>query len=273
MTTVCTTIAQLHDALRDTPAGSRALVPTMGALHSGHASLIDQARASHSTVVASVFVNPLQFADCGQCDDYLAYPRDLDADVALLRDHGVDIVFAPSVDEMYPHGQPQAWVRTGKLGTQLEGASRPGHFDGVATVVAKLFHLVRPTHAYFGRKDAQQVAVIQAMVSDLNFAVEIVAVPIIRAADGLAESSRNRRLSEVNRRAALALPRALAELAAAGPDGLDAAREHLATAPGLTLDYLEVVDPRTFQPTDTTPALAVVAAQVGPVRLIDNREI
>ena len=200
----------------------------------------------------------------------------------FLRGLGADVVFAPTVEEMYPDGAPQIWVRTGEMGSRLEGASRPGHFDGVATVVAKLFQLIRPDRAYFGQKDAQQVAVIQRMVADLDFDVDIVPAPIVRAPDGLAESSRNQRLSPAERHHALALSRALftlQEQVAAG-DALDVpgARAELIAAEGVTLDYLEVVDPGTLTPLDDAsltrplgrPALALVAAQVGPVRLIDN---
>ncbi|GAB3593515.1 Pantothenate synthetase [Corynebacterium faecale] len=259
------------------------LVPTMGALHSGHASLVAAAREENDAVVASIFVNPLQFEALGDCDDYRNYPRQLDADLSLMEAEGVDVVFAPEVEEMYgPTGVPLLWVRTGAMGERLEGASRPGHFDGVATVVAKLFNLVRPDRAYFGQKDAQQVAVIRRLVADLDFPLDIRAVPIIRAADGLAESSRNQRLSDTDRTAALALPRVLSTLAerAAGNQPLDieGARAQLRNADGVRLDHLELVDAATLEPLAVSgaldrPALVVAAIHVGAVRLIDNGEL
>ena len=187
-----TTKKELFDAIpRDLSIG---LVPTMGALHSGHASLMKLARQENELLVASIFVNPLQFEALGDCDDYRNYPRDLDADLKLLEECGVDIVFAPSVSEMYPTGIPLVWVRTGAMGEKLEGASRPGHFDGVATVVSKLFNLVRPDRAYFGQKDAQQVAVIRRLVADLDIPVEIRAVPIIRGAEINASPPKNAKM-------------------------------------------------------------------------------
>lgn len=266
---ILTTKSELR-AFRAAASGSVGLVPTMGALHDGHASLIRRAREENDTVVCSVFVNPLQFTDLGDCEDYRAYPRTLDADAALLDSLGVDAVFAPSVEEMYPGGTPRVWVRTGEMGSVLEGASRPGHFDGVATVVSKLFHLVAPDRAYFGQKDAQQVAIIRRLVADLDVPLDIISVPIVRATDGVAESSRNARLSAAEREQAVALSQALFAL----QDGasLKEAEAQLATSPGVTVDYLTVVDPATLEPVDTQhrPALALVAAQVGPVRLIDN---
>ncbi|MCC3275785.1 MULTISPECIES: pantoate--beta-alanine ligase [unclassified Arthrobacter] len=260
---------------------SLALVPTMGALHEGHASLMSAARADNDVVTASVFVNPLQFDDPA---DLERYPRTLDADLELLGRAGVDLVFAPSVEEVYPDGVPQVRLSAGTMGTRWEGASRPGHFDGVLTVVAKLFHYAAPPvparfRAYFGQKDAQQVALIRRMVADLDFPVEITAVPIVRAADGLAESSRNRFLDAGQRQAALVLSKALTMLkdrAAAG-EALDlaAAVDLVRSQPGVDLDYFEVVDPRTLEPLAADeplagPALALLAARVGPVRLIDN---
>ncbi|WP_146359532.1 pantoate--beta-alanine ligase [Arthrobacter yangruifuii] len=260
-----------------------ALVPTMGALHEGHASLMGAARADNDVVTASVFVNPLQFDDPA---DLERYPRTLDADLELLGRAGVDLVFAPSEEEMYPGGAPLVRVSAGAMGTRWEGAVRPGHFDGVLTVVAKLFHLAAPAvparfRAYFGQKDAQQVALIRRMVSDLSFNLEVVGVPIVRAADGLAESSRNRFLDAGQRQAALVLSRALQLLkdrAAAGePLDLPAAVELVSAQPGVELDYFEVVDPQTLEPLPEDagqplagPALALLAARVGPVRLIDN---
>lgn len=268
------TKAELIDALA-TIRGNIALVPTMGALHEGHLSLVSAARAENDLVVASIFVNPLQFADLGDCDDYRNYPRTLEDDAKLLESAGVDIIFAPDVKEMYPQGTPEIWVRTGEMGAQLEGASRPGHFDGVATVVAKLFSLVRPHRAYFGQKDAQQLAVIKRMVNDLDLRVDIRAVPIIRGADGLAESSRNQHLSATDRNNALALSATLAALRERRID-LDQARAELSNSPGVELDYLEVVSPETLQPViwpPTAPALALGAIIVGSTRLIDNMDI
>ncbi|CCE54793.1 MAG: pantoate--beta-alanine ligase [Corynebacterium casei] len=272
------TKAELVDALADL-RGHIALVPTMGALHDGHLSLVAAARADISSaddmVVASIFVNPLQFAQLGDCDDYRNYPRTLDADAQLLESAGVDIIFAPDVAEMYPQGTPEVWVRSGEMGSQLEGASRPGHFDGVATVVAKLFSLIRPNRAYFGQKDAQQLAVIKRMVHDLDLRVDIRAVPIIRGADGLAESSRNQHLGATDRQNALALSATLAALRDRRID-LEQARVELSNADGVDLDYLEVVSPETLQPITwppTAPALALGAITVGGTRLIDNMDI
>lgn len=272
------TKAELFDTLADV-RGHIALVPTMGALHDGHLSLVAAARADNSSaddmVVASIFVNPLQFAQLGDCDDYRNYPRTLDADAQLLESAGVDIIFAPDVAEMYPHGTPEVWVRSGEMGSQLEGASRPGHFDGVATVVAKLFSLIRPNRAYFGQKDAQQLAIIKRMVHDLDMRVDIRPVPIIRGADGLAESSRNQHLSATDRQNALALSATLAALRDRRID-LEQARVELSNADGVDLDYLEVVSPDTLQPITwppTAPALALGAITVGGTRLIANMDI
>ena len=268
---VITTVEELR-AARAAATGTVGLVPTMGALHSGHGTLIERARREVDTLITSVFLNPLQFTDLGDTDDYRNYPRDIEADSTFCEGLGVDIVFAPSVEEMYPGGIPQIWVRTGEMGTVLEGASRPGHFDGVATVVNKLFNLAKPDVAYFGQKDAQQVAVLRRMVRDLNHDVEIRTLPIARAADGLAQSSRNVRLSEAGRSQALALSRSLRTLqeqAEAGALDVDAVRAELAASEGVTLDYLVVVDPDTLQPT-SEPGLALVAATVDGVRLIDN---
>lgn len=276
------TKAELADALSEV-RGTISLVPTMGALHEGHLSLVAAARSDigsssnseEDLVVASIFVNPLQFAQLGDCDDYRNYPRTLDADAQLLESAGVDIVFAPDVAEMYPQGVPEVWVRTGEMGSQLEGVSRPGHFDGVATVVAKLFNLIRPHRAYFGQKDAQQLAIIRRMVRDLELRVDIRAVPIIRGADGLAESSRNQHLSTSDRDNALVLPATLKALRERRID-LDQARGQLCNSPGVDLDYLEVVSPDTLQPITwppTAPALALGAITVGGTRLIDNMDI
>ncbi|ASN50706.1 pantoate--beta-alanine ligase [Sinomonas sp. R1AF57] len=267
---------------------SLGLVPTMGALHAGHRALAESAAAANDVVVASVFVNPLQFGDAA---DLERYPRTLEADAALLEEAGVDIVFAPSVEEMYPGGEPEVRVAAGPLAEKWEGASRPGHFDGVCTVVSKLFHLAMPGgfdgarvayRAYFGQKDAQQVAVVRRMVKDLDFPVEVVAVPIVRDADGLALSSRNRFLSGQERDAALVLSRSLRLLEARAwahePLNPDDAEELIRSQPLVELDYLDVVDTDTLEPLAfncretpfTGEALAIVAAKVGPVRLIDN---
>ncbi|MCX4907784.1 pantoate--beta-alanine ligase [Streptomyces sp. NBC_00878] len=204
-TTVLRTADELHARVR---TGRRAVVMTMGALHEGHATLIRTAReiAGDGEVVVTVFVNPLQF---GAGEDLDRYPRTLDADVKIAERTGADTVFAPSVDEVYPGGEPQVRISAGPMGERLEGSTRPGHFDGMLTVVAKLLHLTRPDMALFGQKDAQQLALIRRMVRDLNFGVEIVGVPTVREADGLALSSRNRYLSATERRTALALSQAL----------------------------------------------------------------
>jgi pantoate--beta-alanine ligase len=205
-TTVLRTADELHARTR---AGRRAVVMTMGALHEGHATLVRTAReiaGAEGEVVVTVFVNPLQF---GAGEDLDRYPRTLDADVKLAEQSGADVVFAPAVDEVYPGGEPQVRVTAGPMGERLEGASRPGHFDGMLTVVAKLLHLTRPDVALYGQKDAQQLALIRRMVQDLNFGVDVVAVPTVREPDGLALSSRNRYLSAQERRTALALSQAL----------------------------------------------------------------
>ncbi|WP_010523635.1 pantoate--beta-alanine ligase [Nesterenkonia sp. F] len=305
---VLTTVAAFRAALADAVAahvrraGSDsdaapvvALVPTMGALHSGHAALVDAARAEADLVVASLFVNPLQFDDA---DDYRRYPRTPAADVALLGERGVDLVFAPDVEEMYP-GYPDAplvRVTAGELGGRFEGASRPGHFDGVVTVVTKLFTIAAPPAparltAWFGAKDAEQLAIVRRLVLDLNLAVDVRAVPIVRDDDGLALSSRNQRLAAADRPAALRLSATLSTLAARAAAGrplaVAEARRELAAAEGVELDYLEVVDPTTLRPLELSApdedagggagdgvldreALALVAAHVGPVRLIDT---
>jgi pantoate--beta-alanine ligase len=229
--------------------GSVGLVPTMGALHAGHEALIRTAAEENDTVVVSLFVNPAQF---DEGSDLAAYPRDEERDAEIAAAAGADVLFAPSSDEVYPDGF-QTWVDVEELSRGLEGDHRPGHFRGVATICLKLFNIVRPQRAYFGQKDAQQVAVVRRMVRDLNLDVAIRSVPTVRDADGLALSSRNARLSPEERERALALPRALAT------HDLDAARRAL---DGLTVDYVEVAD---FDP----PVLAA-AVRVGATRLIDN---
>lgn len=284
-----TTAAQLRTEsarlLTEKRGTSQGLVPTMGALHEGHARLARTAVAENDVVVASIFVNPLQF---GEAVDLDRYPRTLEADLALLEAEGVDLAFAPAVEEVYPGGEPLVRITAGVLADKWEGASRPGHFDGALTVVAKLLHYGLPAlgqvayRAYFGQKDAQQLTLVQRMVADLNFPVEIIPVPIVRSPDGLALSSRNRFLSAEEREAALVLSRALRLVEeranAHEPLDLDSARALVESQPLVELDYFDVVDPRTLEPLAEncreTPfrgeGLVLIAAKVGPVRLIDN---
>jgi pantoate--beta-alanine ligase len=240
------TIAELRAEPR---AGSVGLVPTMGAYHEGHLALFRAARAENDLVVASLFVNPAQF---DAADDLAAYPRDFEHDSLLAEEAGVDILFAPAPDELYPSGF-ETWVEVEELGRVLEGHFRPGHFRGVATICLKLFNIVRPQRAYFGQKDAQQVAVVKRMVRDLNLELEVRVVPTVRDADGLALSSRNIRLSPEERELAVTLPRAL--------ETKDAAQAR-AQLNGLEVEYVEIAD---FDP----PVLAA-AVRVGGTRLIDN---
>jgi pantoate--beta-alanine ligase len=251
------------------------LVPTMGALHEGHLSLVRAAHEKSDLVAASIFVNPTQF---GPNEDFAKYPRALEADCALLEREGVELVFAPPVEEMYPKGVV-TWVVVEGLSDRLCGKSRPGHFRGVTTVVAKLFHIVEPDIAFFGQKDAAQVASIKRMVRDLNMPVTIEVCPIVREPDGLAISSRNAYLSPQERTSALVLYRSLMQvqkLFAAGERDsanlISAARQEFATEPGVRLDYVEVVDPETLEPEIgvSKGALLAVAAFVGQTRLIDN---
>jgi pantoate--beta-alanine ligase len=254
--------------------GTVGVVMTMGALHAGHVELIRQARKRAEHVIVTIFLNPLQF---GPNEDLAKYPRTFDADLELCTEEGVDVVFHPSPDVMYPDGDPGIRVTAGELGNKLEGASRPGHFDGVLTVVAKLFHLTRPHFAFFGQKDAQQLLLIRQMARDLDFGCEVVAVPTVREADQLALSSRNTYLTDLDREAALALSRALGAGEAArmeGPSAIRrAAREVLVAEPLALVDYLVLVHPETL---DEVPewyrgdALLAVAARVGRTRLIDN---
>jgi len=258
-------------------SGRVGFVPTMGALHEGHASLLRGARdrVADGPVVVSIFVNPLQF---GPTEDLDRYPRTLDADLELCAAEGVDVVFAPSVDEVYPGGDPQVMVRPGPLAKVLEGRTRPGHFRGVLTVVAKLFGLVRPDVAVFGQKDYQQLALIRRMVLDLNMGVEVVGAETVREPDGLALSSRNRYLDEEQRDNATALSRALrAAQGAAGygaAGALGAARAELRAAQGVDLDYLVITDPDLGELPPVVPrgteARVLIAARVGTTRLIDN---
>ncbi|MEO6700474.1 MAG: pantoate--beta-alanine ligase [Jatrophihabitantaceae bacterium] len=251
-------------------AGSVGLVPTMGALHAGHLANFAAARASCDTVVASIFVNPMQF---NQAADLDRYPRPIEADLALCEQAGVDLVWAPEVDTIYRGGPAGVWVTAGSLGNQLEGPNRPGHFDGVLTVVSKLLHLVRPDSAYFGEKDYQQLTLIRRLVYDLDLPVRIVGVPTVREPDGLALSSRNVFLAPAERQQALALSRALqAGAAAAGTaeQVLAAAEAVLAEQPGLAIDYLALRDPELGPPPTGGPARLLVAGTVGATRLIDN---
>ena len=250
-------------------------VPTMGALHEGHISLIRSARKLNDAVVVSIFVNPLQF---GPTEDFSKYPRTMESDSRKLDGEKVDYLFAPSAEEMYPKGAATTVYVEG-LSEKLDGKSRPGHFKGVTTVVAKLFEIVRPDRAYFGQKDAAQVAVLRKMVHDLNMDLEMVVCPIVREADGLALSSRNVYLSPEQRKQALVLHRALMRIQFIADQGdRDAAslREHgvqvVAEEPGVKLDYLEIVDPNTLDPVEdiSRGALVAVAAWVGTTRLIDN---
>jgi pantoate--beta-alanine ligase len=271
---VAATRDDLADALGAvrTKGGRVALVPTMGALHRGHRSLMRAARASGvDAVVVSIFVNPTQFAPGEDLD---RYPRPFDADLAMCAAEGVDVVFAPSVEVMYPDGDPQVTVDPGPLGTVLEGASRPTHLRGVLTVVAKLLGLVRPDAAVFGQKDYQQLVLVRRMVADLCLPVRIVGAETVRESGGLALSSRNRYLSGHQRTLALLLDRALRAGAEAGPLGaeavLTAARKVLDTADGLHADYLELTSPELGPPPSYGEARLLVAARVGTTRLIDN---
>jgi pantoate--beta-alanine ligase len=262
------------DAARAGGAGV-GFVPTMGALHAGHRALLAAARRENNFVVASVFVNPLQF---GPAEDLASYPRDRAADLAVLAAEGVDLTFLPGDEEVWPE-PPEVRLRVGGLGDRLEGAFRPGHLDGVATVVAKLLHLVGPASAYFGQKDAQQLAVVRRMVADLAFPNQVVACPTVREPDGLAVSSRNAYLSAVERQRATVLYRALQAGRAAfeagerDPAAVEAAaRELLEGAAGVEPDYLALVDPASFEPAkQAAPGLVLAtAARVGRTRLIDN---
>jgi pantoate--beta-alanine ligase len=252
------------------------LVPTMGALHAGHVALVRSVRERTDVTVVSIFVNPTQF---GAHEDLARYPRDLVQDADRCVDAGVDYVFAPEAEDVYPPGPP-TWIEVEGPSSRLEGASRPGHFRGVATVVLKLLHLVRPHVAVFGQKDAQQLWIVRRMVQDLHVDTEIVAVPTVRDPDGLALSSRNVYLSSDERRAALAIPRALeaARDARRGASAtveaiVGAAREVLGDEPGIRVDYLELVDPASFEPASTLDGerLLLVAAFCGATRLLDNQ--
>jgi pantoate--beta-alanine ligase len=276
---ICTTIHEMRNACRAVRRAEKRLgfVPTMGALHEGHLSLVRAARAASDVVAASIFVNPAQF---GPNEDLAKYPRTFQRDCEMLEGEGegVELLFAPVLEEMYPAGAA-TWVTVEGLSEKLDGRSRPGHFRGVTTVVAKLFNIVEPDAAFFGQKDAAQVAIIRRMVRDLNLPVEIVVCPIVREPDGLALSSRNAYLNPEQRRQALVLHRSLMrvqELASAGErDAARLAAAGRAEFPGETavrLDYFEIVDPDTLDPIEDISggALVAVAAYVGSTRLIDN---
>jgi pantoate--beta-alanine ligase len=270
---VLETIAELREAL----SGPVAFVPTMGALHDGHLELVDRAAQLAPTVVVSIFVNPLQF---GPSEDLDRYPRTLDDDLAMLAARGVQYVFAPSVDELYPQWPIATKVTAGSVGGMFEGRSRPGHFDGVLTIVAKLLNIVQPAVVVFGRKDAQQVFLVSRMVRDLNLPTRVDVVDTVREPDGLALSSRNRYLDDKQRRAARVLSQALEAAVSSGDRGVDpalaAAQSVLMGEQLIELDYLVIVSPTTFLPVDEGykgKAIVLIAAMVGSTRLIDNEPI
>jgi pantoate--beta-alanine ligase len=273
---IITDIAEMQNAARELRRdGSLALVPTMGALHAGHLSLIKAAKRDCAHVAASIFVNPLQF---GPNEDFNRYPRTFDADCAALKAAGVDLLFAPSAETLVPEGAT-TFIEVAGISGRLDGVYRPGHFRGVATIVAKLFHIVAPDRAYFGQKDAAQVAVLRAMVRDLNFSVELVACPIVREADGLALSSRNRYLTAEQRISSTILHRSLAAAADLHARGERDSQVLTATMlqmfaadPTVIVEYAAVVDPDTLLPVAETArgALIAVAAHFGETRLIDN---
>lgn len=262
-------LTQVSNALRSV-GRTVALVPTMGALHEGHLEIVRLAKRNNQVVIVSIFVNPLQFA---ANEDLDKYPRTLDSDVELLRAEGVGLVFAPSVADMYPDG-PRTTVQPGPIGAELEGASRPTHFAGMLTVVAKLLQIARPTEVYFGEKDYQQLTLIRQLVRDLNFDVQIKPVATVREHDGLAMSSRNRFLDAAQRESALGLSAALAagkHAGGLGPEAVvEAARQVLAAVPGVDVDYLELRSTNLGPAPETGNARLLVAARVGPTRLIDN---
>lgn len=274
---VATAIADVRSAVAEARAGGTRIgfVPTMGALHAGHLSLVERSRLECDVTVMSIFVNPLQF---GPAEDLSRYPRPVEDDERLARDAGVDILFRPDVSDMYP-GDRTITVTAGSLGAAWEGASRPGHFDGVLTVVAKLFNIVAPDVAVFGRKDLQQAALVKAMVRDLDMALSVIVAPIVREDDGLALSSRNRYLGDQDRRRALALSTALEASRKAFSQGersvaaLEAeGRGVLEMHAGVDTDYFAIVDPRTFERSSSAEPhhAGIVAARVGSTRLIDN---
>jgi pantoate--beta-alanine ligase len=274
---ICTTISEARAACRAAHADRKrlGLVPTMGALHEGHLSLVRAAKSQCDAVAVSIFVNPTQF---GPTEDLSKYPRQFERDCQLLEKEGVDIVFAPPVEEIYPGGEV-TWVSVEDLSEKLDGRTRPGHFRGVTTVVSKLFHIIAPGAAYFGQKDAAQLAVIRRMVRDLNFPVEIIPCPIVREADGLAMSSRNAYLNRDERNRAIVLQQALRQTVhqfqageRRGANLIATAKAVIAREPAVVLDYLELVDPDTLDPVEyiSRTALLALAAYVGSTRLIDN---
>jgi pantoate--beta-alanine ligase len=274
---VLQTIAEIRERRKRLSADGKTLglVPTMGALHEGHISLVQAARSRCDAVAVSIFVNPTQF---GPKEDFATYPRTLEQDCKMLEAAGADLVFVPSVEEMYPTGATTI-VEVAGISDRLDGASRPGHFRGVATVVSKLFHIFTPEFAFFGQKDAAQVAVLRQMVRDLRFGVELVACPIVRERDGLAMSSRNRNLSAEERREALVLSRALRQVEALIRQGekhssrlIAAALRVLAEEPNVVVDYCSIVDSASLEDLADVRqgGLVAVAARVGTTRLIDN---
>ena len=274
---VLETLERMRSACQGARQGGKRLgfVPTMGALHEGHLSLVRAAKARCDVVAASIFVNPTQF---GPNEDFSKYPRSFERDREFLEKEGVELIFAPSAEEMYPEGAV-TFVTVEGLSERLCGKSRPGHFRGVTTVVAKLFHITQPDFAFFGQKDAAQVAIIRRMVRDLNLGVEIVVCPIVREADGLAMSSRHAYLNPQERKSALVLSRSLAQVKKLFEQGerrtaklAAAGRQIIAEEPSVRLDYIEIVSPETLEPVEHAnhPALVAVAAFVGGTRLIDN---
>jgi pantoate--beta-alanine ligase len=275
MPEVITGVRELRDRLSRERGNPIGLVPTMGALHSGHARLLDIARGENDFVVASIFVNPIQF---DRSEDLAAYPRTMDADLRVCDSHGVDLVFAPAVEDLYPRDQ-LTFVESPALSEHLCGAHRPGHFRGVATVVLKLFNIVRPDRAYFGEKDAQQLVIVRRMVEDLNLPLTVVPVATVREEDGLALSSRNKHLTAAQRAIAPVLARALRHVVDSMERGersvaviREAALALFAPYPEARIEYFEVTDPDTLQPIAQVagPALVAGAMWLGPTRLIDN---
>jgi pantoate--beta-alanine ligase len=271
---VSKTVAEIKELRGKLPAPV-GLVPTMGYLHEGHLVLVRQARAENASVVVSIFVNPTQF---GPREDFKEYPRDPQRDLALLEKEKVDVVFMPSVDEVYPPGF-NSWVEVGKIAQRLEGASRPGHFRGVATVVARLFNIVQPDRAYFGQKDAQQLLVVRNMAAELDMKLEVIGVPTVREPDGLAMSSRNTYLNPEERKAALVLYQALMLAQRLYSEGEKDAklirrqmRELIQKQPLAEIDYISIADAETLDELDEVkpPALVSLAVKIGKTRLIDN---
>jgi pantoate--beta-alanine ligase len=271
---VLKTVAEIEELRSKLPVPV-GFVPTMGYLHEGHLALVRQARAENASVVISIFVNPTQF---GPHEDFKEYPRDPERDLALLEKERVDVVFMPPVGEIYPPGF-NSWVEVGRIARRLEGVSRPGHFRGVATVVARLFNIVQPDRAYFGQKDAQQLLVVKNMVAELNMKLEVVAVPTVREPDGLAMSSRNTYLNPEERKAALVLYQALMlaqRLYSEGEKDAEAIRrqmrELIQKQPLAQIDYISIADAETLDELDEVkpPALVSLAVKIGKTRLIDN---